>query len=136
MNGKLDKSNLREKTLSGKAIVTFRSGKTGNRFTYKIVRSKKKPMFWVSLLTGSDNESSYTFMGQINNGKYFHSLRSNISYDAQGAKVFSWIWERIDNLPDSIEVFHEGRCLRCGRVLTVPESIETGFGPECITKVG
>lgn len=30
-----------------------------------------------------------------------------------------------------LQIFHEGRCGRCGRVLTVPESVETGFGPEC-----
>jgi hypothetical protein len=32
-------------------------------------------------------------------------------------------------------VHHEGRCGRCGRTLTVPESIESGFGPECINYV-
>jgi len=32
-------------------------------------------------------------------------------------------------------VFHEGACGRCGRTLTVPESIASGFGPECIRYV-
>jgi len=27
------------------------------------------------------------------------------------------------------------RCGRCGRVLTVPESVESGFGPECIGRL-
>jgi hypothetical protein len=26
---------------------------------------------------------------------------------------------------------HEGKCGRCGRLLTVPSSIESGIGPEC-----
>jgi hypothetical protein len=30
-----------------------------------------------------------------------------------------------------LEVWHEGRCGRCGRALTVPESVERGIGPEC-----
>jgi hypothetical protein len=34
------------------------------------------------------------------------------------------------------EVYHEGRCGRCNRKLTVPESIETGLGPECASKLG
>lgn len=34
------------------------------------------------------------------------------------------------DLPEC-EVWHEGRCGRCGRKLTVPESIETGIGPDC-----
>jgi hypothetical protein len=29
-------------------------------------------------------------------------------------------------------VWHEGSCARCGKKLTVPESIESGFGPECV----
>jgi hypothetical protein len=33
-------------------------------------------------------------------------------------------------------VWHEGRCGRCGRKLTVPESIESGFGPECASILG
>lgn len=32
------------------------------------------------------------------------------------------------------KVHHEGRCGKCGRRLTVPESIETGLGPECSGK--
>jgi hypothetical protein len=34
-------------------------------------------------------------------------------------------------LPAGVEVWHEGHCMRCGRALTVPESISTGLGPVC-----
>jgi hypothetical protein len=30
-----------------------------------------------------------------------------------------------------MELWHEGRCGKCGRALTVPESIESGLGPVC-----
>jgi hypothetical protein len=51
--------------------------------------------------------------------------------------AFAWFWDRLrnGNLPEQVEVHHEGRCGRCGRALTVPESIESGFGPECINHV-
>jgi hypothetical protein len=29
---------------------------------------------------------------------------------------------------EQIKIYHEGKCARCGRPLTVPESIESGFG--------
>jgi hypothetical protein len=54
--------------------------------------------------------------------------------------VVAWTWfcrhlfER-DTVPDGLEVWHEGRCGRCNRKLTVPASIESGFGPECINYV-
>jgi hypothetical protein len=31
---------------------------------------------------------------------------------------------------------HAGKCGRCGRKLTVPQSIETGIGPECASIMG
>ena len=34
-----------------------------------------------------------------------------------------------------LEVWHEGRCGRCNRALTVPESIASGIGPECAKHV-
>jgi hypothetical protein len=36
----------------------------------------------------------------------------------------------------NLEIWHEGRCGRCGRKLTVPESIHNGYGPECIHLIG
>ena len=43
------------------------------------------------------------------------------------------------NLADDIQplvdkgfnLHHEGRCCRCGRVLSTPESCDRGIGPEC-----
>jgi hypothetical protein len=37
-------------------------------------------------------------------------------------------------LPGSVDVLHSGRCGRCGRTLTTPDSIERGLGPECAHK--
>ena len=31
-------------------------------------------------------------------------------------------------MPNSLEVIHSGRCGRCARKLTVPESVASGFG--------
>ena len=32
---------------------------------------------------------------------------------------------------ETVQVWHEGRCGKCGRKLTVPESLTSGLGPEC-----
>ena len=96
-----------------------------------------KPWF-VQLLTGSDNESDYTFFGTIfADGSFRLSRKSPIGPDAPSVKGFDWIWRHLQagNLPETVEVHHEGRCGRCGRALTVPESIESGFGPECINHI-
>lgn len=148
--GKLENARAKEYILTGDAVLTFRNSETGNRFTYRITRPKdadaKCPHF-VKVRTGSGSDSN------SNNGQYAyfaniwpdknrglkglqHGRKSQIDPDAPSIRVFTWIWDHIDDLPETIEVWHEGRCLRCGRRLTVPESIAQGYGPECIQRIG
>lgn len=128
--------NAKSFMLAGNATVTFQNTETGNRFTFKIRKPNKNTPHFVKVLTGSNNEEDYTFLGTIfESENYRHGRRSRINKEAQSAKVFNWVWSHLDNLPQQIEIHHEGRCGRCGRKLTVPESIESGFGPECINKI-
>jgi hypothetical protein len=119
---------------AGKSIFTFVNTKTDNRFTYKIKQAKDSNLFFVSVLT---NPETYTYIGTCIEGNYKHGKKSNISSDAQSVKVFEFMLNRLksDNLPDFLEVWHEGFCGKCGRRLTVPSSILTGIGPECIKKL-
>ena len=42
-------------------------------------------------------------------------------------KAFSWAWSHLvgEVLPnEQLEIWHEGRCARCNRKLTVPEDLE------------
>jgi hypothetical protein len=121
--------------LAGNAHVTFRNSETNNRYTYKIRVSKNGTVHFVSVLYGSDNDSDYTYIGCIfDKFKFKITKSSKLKEDDVRVKVFQYVFGNIlrNSLPDNIEVWHEGRCGRCGRLLTVPESIESGFGPECI----
>jgi hypothetical protein len=115
---------------AGKSIFTFINTKTGNRFTYKIKSNKDSNLFFVSVLTNPDN---YSYIGTCIEGNYKHGKKSNISPEAQSVKVFQFMLNKLksNNLPDFLEVWHEGFCGKCGRRLTVPSSILTGIGPEC-----
>ena len=124
---------------AGNAIFTMRSKKTNTRFTYKIVKSKPNPRYlmpryWVYLLAGPDNVNSYVYIGWTpGNGRYLN-VRKDLSPKQPGIAAFIWLCSHIDE-PSLIlaqaELFHQGRCCKCGRVLTVPESILAGIGPEC-----
>lgn len=137
MNSKLHKSKVANFIFGGKAIFTIRNVDTGNRFTYKLNRKKggqddSKDIIFVKVLSSPDNTSDYTFIGTIfGKSHYRHSSKSRFGADCQSTKVMEWLIRNINSLPDNIEVWHEGRCGRCGRKLTVPESLESGFGPEC-----
>lgn len=73
---------------------------------------------------------------------YYHGRKSRIGMDAQSAQAFRWVFARLAAGQDlvagehSVTIRHEDRCARCGRTLTVPASIDSGFGPQCAEKVG
>ncbi len=125
--------------LAGNARFTVVSKVTGKRFTFRVQTSKAPSaapgVFFVSVLTGSCNESDYTFLGTIFGGKRFvHGRRSKIGQGAPSAKAFAWFWAALSVravVPATCEVWHEGRCGKCGRALTDPESIAMGLGPKC-----
>jgi len=122
--------------LAGNARTTFVSKATGTRFTYRVrakeVEAGKDSVHFVSVLTGSNNDADYSFFGTIFAGKRFvHGQKSRIGKDASSARAFAWAIERLlrEVVPSTLEVHHEGRCGRCGRALTVPESIACELGP-------
>lgn len=150
--------------LAGNATFTLVSEKTGARFTYKARRAdgdKADRPWFVSVLTGPDNEGDFSYLGCLfpestvngvipagygrparschTGAGFVQTKKSAIDRDAPSARAFRWFWDRanraeLQGLP--LAVYHEGRCGRCGRKLTVPESILTGFGPECAGKLG
>lgn len=143
MRGQLTSlEDIKNFVLAGNATITVRSGSTGSRFTFKVRTPKnaKSPIWFVSLLTGSDNENNYEYFGQIRqNGSFDHGRKSRITNDSTGAKAFRWLWNMVQadrsEVLDQADIWHEGQCGRCGRKLTVPESVSSGFGPECINHI-
>ena len=130
----LRSDNLRRFILAGNATFTVKSNRTGNRLTFRVRQPRADSPHFVSVMTGPDNELSYSFVGSLfRDGSYRHGKRSKIEETAKPAIAAKWIVERVsrgEDLPDC-EVWHAGKCGRCGRKLTVPESIETGIGPDC-----
>jgi hypothetical protein len=122
---------------AGNATVTLRSLKTSVRFTYRLRESDDKQCLFVGALTGPDNETSYSYLGRISRDIFWAGRKvprpGDVGADAPTSRAFAWSWRQLvsGRMPDQLEVWHEGRCGRCGRKLTVPESVAAGFGPEC-----
>jgi hypothetical protein len=131
-----DPQDARTFVRAGNAYLTLRSAKTGTRYTYRVRRKKeddRAPLF-VSVLYGPNNETDYQYIGSVFDGFTFRTTAaSRLPSDATPVKAFGYFARALqhDQIPDNLEVWHEGRCGRCGRTLTVPESIKTGLGPEC-----
>lgn len=147
-----------------KIRFTLHNTRTNKHLTYQVetargpVAAGEGRRRFVSVLTGSDNEGSYTYLGTIFDrveGKswkaygghrvrltrwhYYLGKKSTIGAEAVSARAWLWLWCLLvagRALPVNAQFWHEGRCGRCGRTLTDPESCVRGLGPICAGKRG
>lgn len=139
-------ADVRKFIFAGRAIFTVKNNQTGNRFTFKVIKSKNKHNvseeecpYWVKVLTMADNtdNNSFKFIGVLSQKWAFSfSKGSPIKSSSTSVQVALWYFKAI--LDESILAYpyvityHMGRCGRCGKLLTVPESIVSGYGEECM----
>lgn len=130
---------------AGNAIVTVVSKKSGERFTVKVSQPEvdpkqpnKAPPFFVKLLAGPDNVGDFVYVGILDRKGVRRTQASRVGAGSAVVTGLSWLVQHVvaNSLPtDRIEVWHEGRCARCGRRLTVPSSIASGLGPDCAERI-
>lgn len=125
---------------AGKAVFTVKSLKSGEHITFKVKKSKKPagPSHFVTVRDDADGIGSYSYLGVLWNGAEFnHGVRSLLAHDSKYANAARWLFSNLkqNQLPARCEFWHEGKCGRCGRALTHPESIASGIGPECKSKM-
>lgn len=135
----------RQFMFAGNAVFTLVSNKTSTRYTFNVKISKPKregdkPVFFVSLLTGPNNKDDYTYLGYVPAAGAQLKLSSKSRMQANSGPVAGFMW-MLNNLyrggiSKAVQVWHEGRCGRCCRPLTVPSSIATGLGPDCAEQMG
>jgi hypothetical protein len=132
---------FRQFLLAGAAIVTIQSQRTGKHYTYQVRKKEyegKDPFYFVSLLTGPDNERDYTYLGRLVVNERSAWLKptpaSKLDLGSPSVTALAYVLNNVfrhERMPAQCEVRHEGRCGRCARKLTHPTSLATGLGPEC-----
>lgn len=127
-----------EYVTGGRCVFTLQSTKIDKRYTYKIRADKKNAnRMYVDVLFGPDNMDDYRFIGFFYKDDFVlrASKRETVRPDDNRFLMIKHFLRLICTstmLPDTCKFYPSGRCARCGRLLTTPESIESGFGPECI----
>lgn len=127
--------------LGGNATFTVQNPE-GKHYTFKVRQPKADMPFFMSLLTGPDNTSSFTYLGVLNQtGRLCLTAKSKLTEDSLPVRVANFaircVWGTQKNgLPVGYQIRHEGKCGCCGRKLTTPESLDRGIGPECIKRFG
>jgi hypothetical protein len=131
---------------AGAAVFTVANAE-GEHHTYRVSRAKRDgvrdetgPLF-VGHLTGPDNGADYSYLGIFVPGGRKPKLTltyASKERDAKIVKIFVWVVRMVKagiDLPAGYSVQHEGKCGRCGRMLTTPESISKCIGPVCVWKM-
>lgn len=142
---------------AGDAIFTVSfTGKSGenHRYTYRVSVAEDRNgnstgRFFVKLLAGPDNLSDYQYIGLLDtsNGLDHIAFRTTAKSKLPASSLPCRLIDRFavavlghgespNELPGGVEFRHAGRCGRCGRALTVPESIDRGIGPDCAEAMG
>lgn len=133
----------------GKSIFTLHSTVSDTSYTYMVEEGDKRnpndpkeiPLYFVKLLTGPDNLTSYTYVGAIFGRRNFRLTKnSKLTMEAPSVIAFDRslraIFASAGSIPPALEFIPSTRCARCGRTLTVTASCKVGFGPECAEIVG
>lgn len=133
----------------GNARFTLTSSKSGVHYTYK-VQAPKTPegeqpkLLFVSVLNGPNNawDGDWLYLGfipcsgaqleaRLEAGRKGHR-------DAPSFLALDWALCQLlvkKQVPETLMIQHEGRCCRCGRALTHPDSVASGIGPECASRM-
>lgn len=129
---------------AGNATFTLENVKTGKRYTYKVQQKDNQKLWFFSLLTGSDNTKDYTYIGycrSISANQIYTKAGSGFSDSAPSVTALNWLLNHLQTcikttqrFNENAAFYHAGKCCRCGRKLTTPESVTAGIGPECATK--
>jgi hypothetical protein len=136
--------------LAGKSRFTLTSKVSGTSFTFKVDAPKNREtgevdrsILFVKVLTGPNNswDGDWDFIGFIRPQTGIHPTLVGGKKGKPRSPSFiamDWTLHMLQHgeIPEALEIRHEGKCGRCGRTLTRPDSIDSGFGPECSSKVG
>lgn len=129
---------------AGRSIFTLENTTTNTYITFKIRQIKKKGKlvpnnFGISCKGVGSLMAGFIFLGFLHlerkSFKRWGEHKDNPSFI--GYKTLFWLFRNLENLENfpNLELYHEGICCKCGRTLTVPESIDTGIGPKCLSNL-
>lgn len=129
--------------LAGRAVFTV-SNPAGDHYTFKVRRvesewpkysGKMTTTYFVNVKTAkTDHPYGYIGILDAKKGTIKCTAKSEFLPGTKEYSVAAWACQAVVNakmIPDGYHIEHAGRCGKCGRQLTDPESIQRGIGPEC-----
>lgn len=132
---------------AGRSIFTLVSTKTRNRYTYKVNKWERyNKEFWFSSVYFGNQYLYFAHFRKIE-GRFSLTMappqkaRYNPMNEEHNKSIRAFKWymmqviDRRYEMAAKVEFWHVGRCARCGKPLTDPESILRGIGPHCLKQM-
>ena len=120
----------------GHAHFTLESLKTGKHYSFQAIKSDTNKLLWISVLTDGDKyvylgTVFYAPVGMTPSLKYTVTKKSTLNPKLH--TILAWFFDLLnkDKTNNKLIFRHSGKCSRCQRKLTTPESIDSGIGPVC-----
>lgn len=140
LNSTFDPTSLKividSETNTKGSVITVRSKRTGKDYTFKIKRSKYRNT-WYTHVYVEKEYLRFVHIGTYFKGKIF---KKRVHVNTPASLAIEWVLRNIDremfdSVRNNVELFHIGKCIKCGKALTDSESIERGLGPVCAGSV-
>lgn len=136
-NQSLRKRLTKEYIFAGHSTFTIESTKINQRYTYKVKRqttkSSGKVSYQVYRLYGPDNTDDYRFICLVGDDRKT-ILVNQANQKEMPVVMFKQFIDLLHNdetWPEKCKFYKSNKCAKCGRLLTTPDSVETGYGPTC-----
>lgn len=125
--------------LAGKARLTIKNPISGQHIKIRMLRKKDRATgefgscYFLHVALLGDGDLGYNYAGAY----FSDSGRFKTGRDVVNGSMLDTISRFVVasiSHPEKLqkaEIEHAGKCCRCGRTLTHPESIRSGLGPEC-----
>jgi len=130
---------------AGRAVLTFNNENKGTHMTIKVKQARDKfdrkiklPIFFVYISLLGDKEQGMIYSGTVFQENGHVRLAKNVPPTSRLAKAMSFISAALKDTSVlkryNVTLQHEGKCASCGMPLTHPQSIGSGFGPDCLKR--
>ena len=111
---------------------TVKSKATSKDFTYQISRSQFKDK-WYTQVYVETQYMAFKHLGVYKNEGVF---KAGIPVTTPSALGIAWLLKNAEKgrsaaIAAQADIYHIGKCLKCGKELTDANSIEIGLGPVC-----
>lgn len=131
--------------LAGKSEFILHSTKTNGDFKFKLDKKDSKYnagefVYFVFLKMGRTDQYAGVMRFNPNSSEFEFKEKDGGPVKANSIEIRSlmFVINKLyrEEAVQYLEVYHVGKCGKCGKKLTTPESILTGLGPSCSKSLG